>query len=143
MELYIILIMLGSGTLAGFLAGLMGIGGGIVTVPILFYVLGVYGIEPGIQMHMAIATSLAIIIPTSLFSAKTHYKGGFIDLSLIKSWSPFIVLGAIIGGIGASFFSGEFLKYFFSVMAFIMGLRLISGLEGRKLLLSPLGFIGK
>ena len=75
-----------SGVIAGFVAGLLGVGGGIVTVPVLEYLLRFAGVPEEYRMHVAVATSLAAIIPTSISSARTHHARGAVDWELAKSW---------------------------------------------------------
>jgi len=76
--------MLATGCVAGVLAGLFGIGGGIVIVPVLEAVLGFMGVDPAIRMHIAVATSLATIIPTSISSARAHHRRGAVDVEVVK-----------------------------------------------------------
>ena len=88
----LIAILAASGVLAGFAAGMLGVGGGIVTVPVLEYSLRFAGVPEEYRMHVAVATSLAAIIPTSISSARTHHARGAVDWQLAKSW------GAADGG---------------------------------------------
>jgi uncharacterized membrane protein YfcA len=98
----LIAILAVSGVLAGFVAGLLGVGGGIVTVPVLEYFLRFAGVPEEWRMHIAVATSLAAIIPTSISSARSHHARGAVDASLAKSWAAPVVLGAIGGSLLAS-----------------------------------------
>ena len=91
-----------SGVIAGFAAGLLGVGGGIVTVPVLEYALRFAGVPEEYRMHVAVATSLAAIIPTSISSARTHHARGAVDWELAKSWGVAMVLGAAAGSLLAS-----------------------------------------
>ena len=91
-----------SGVFAGFVAGLLGVGGGIVTVPVLEYSLRFAGVPEEYRMHVAVATSLAAIIPTSISSAGTHHSRGAVDWPLAKSWGAAMVLGAAAGSLLAS-----------------------------------------
>ena len=86
--------LLATGAIAGVLAGLLGVGGGIVIVPVLFWLAGFLGLSPEIAMPMAVGTSLATIIPTSISSARSHHKRGGVDTELFKAWSPGIFVGA-------------------------------------------------
>ncbi|MEE8371144.1 MAG: sulfite exporter TauE/SafE family protein, partial [Sphingomonadales bacterium] len=144
-QLYpIILALAVSGLLAGFLAGLMGIGGGIVTVPILYFALGIIGAPAEAQMHITVATSLAVIVPTAIFSSRAHAKRDALDWALIKSWGPTLGLGAVIGTFTAAQVSSAGLVGFFAVMAAVMGLKLILPLENKVLAAAPpLGIAGK
>ena len=85
--------LLATGLVAGMLAGLLGVGGGIVMVPILYYVFGaVGGVDEAVRMHMAVGTSLTAMIPTSIRSALAHRKKGAVDEELFKRWLPGICL---------------------------------------------------
>ncbi len=79
--------MLATGCVAGVMAGLFGIGGGIVIVPVLEFTLGFLGVDPAIRMHVAVATSLATIIPTSISSARAHHQRQAVDLEIVKRWA--------------------------------------------------------
>jgi uncharacterized membrane protein YfcA len=100
--LALILALAVSGVIAGFVAGLLGVGGGIVTVPVLEYALRFADVPADYRMHVAVATSLAAIIPTSISSARTHHAHGAVDRELARSWGAPIVIGAILGSLFAS-----------------------------------------
>ena len=87
--------MLATGCVAGVLAGLIGIGGGIVIVPVLELTLGFFGVDPAIRMHVAVATSLAVIIPTSISSARAHHQRQAVDIAIIKRWAVYVLFGII------------------------------------------------
>ncbi len=127
----IILAMLASGLLAGFLAGLLGIGGGIVTVPILFTAFGIVGAPAEAQMHLTVATSLAIILPTAIFSARSHAARGAVSLDILRGWGPWIALGAAAGAWAATILETGALIGFFAVMALLMGIKLLLPLDDR------------
>ncbi|MET0181992.1 MAG: sulfite exporter TauE/SafE family protein [Caulobacterales bacterium] len=86
-----------AGLFAGFIGGLFGVGGGIVIVPVLFHLLGVFGVDPSVRMHVAVGTSLSTIVVTSWRSMSTHAKTGAVDFEVLKSWGPWIALGAVLG----------------------------------------------
>lgn len=109
-----------AGCFSGFLAGLLGVGGGIVVVPALFHVLGAFDVPLDIRMHVAIGTSLGSIVPTSLISLKSHHKRGAVDWPLLKSWAPWIALGVVIGSLVASYAKGTTLTLTFAVMALLI-----------------------
>ncbi len=133
-----------SGLVAGFLAGLMGIGGGIVTVPILYFAFGLMDVPEEVRMHLTVATSLAAIVPTAIFSSRAHARRAALDLALVRSWGPAIGLGAIIGAITASYISTAGLVIFFAVMAFLMGLKMILPLEDKVAAAGPpAGLVGQ
>ena len=79
----------------GFFAGLFGIGGGLITVPFLFFIFSSLDINPNYVMHLAVGTSFSIIIPTSFVSVYTHNRHGAVDLQIIKSYALFVIVGVI------------------------------------------------
>lgn len=85
------------GAFAGFLAGLLGVGGGIVIVPMLYIALGILQVDESVRMHMAVATSLATLIPTAWNSMRSHRAKGAVDDAFLKAWGPWILVGAAIG----------------------------------------------
>ncbi len=109
-------------SVAGFMAGLLGVGGGIIMVPALYYAFTVLDFDITTRMHLSVGTSLAIIIPTSVISAKTHMEYDAVDFKLVKSFGIFIVLGVIGGTFLAVNLKTPTFVLFFSVMAFIVGL---------------------
>ncbi|MEZ5986210.1 MAG: sulfite exporter TauE/SafE family protein [Hyphomonas sp.] len=121
----LILSMLVAGAFAGLLAGLFGIGGGFVVVPALAAVFTIlstadHPISDDKIMHVAIGTSLATIIFTSLRSVQAHAKRGAVDFNILKQWAPWVVLGVILGLMVARFLDGKSLKLIFGVGVFIM-----------------------
>lgn len=123
----LVLSLLATGLIAGTLAGLLGVGGGIVIVPVLYHLFSLLGIDEAVRMHVAVGTSLATIIPTSISSARAHYRRGSLDMDLLKSLAPAIVGGVIIGTIVGGQVSGAVLTGVFAVVALLvaanMGLR--------------------
>ena len=118
----LLIVMMMAASVAGFMAGLLGVGGGLVMVPALYYAFTVLDFEMATKMHLALGTSLAIIIPTSIMSTKTHMKFNAVDFGLIKSFGIYIVLGVIIGTFLASNLKTANLVFFFSLFAFLVGL---------------------
>ena len=116
--------LLATGAIAGVLAGLLGVGGGIVIVPVLFWLAGILGVSPEVAMPMAVGTSLATIIPTSISSARAHRKRGSVDVDLLKAWAPAVFVGALIGGVLAGFVSGMFLTALFGAVALLVAINL-------------------
>jgi uncharacterized membrane protein YfcA len=116
--------LLATGAISGVLAGLLGVGGGIVIVPVLFLLAGFLGLPAELAMPMAVGTSLATIIPTSISSARSHRKRGSVDAQLLKSWAPAVFVGALIGGVLASVVSGAFLTVLFGVVALLVAINL-------------------
>lgn len=109
-----------TGIIGGTLAGLLGVGGGIVIVPVLYNILPFFGVDDSILIHVAIGTSLATIIPTSISSARSHYKKGAIDTDLLKSWGPIIFIGVIVGTIVAGYANGHILTLVFATLALVV-----------------------
>ena len=109
-------------SIAGFMAGLLGVGGGIIIVPALYYAFTVLDFDIATRMHLSVGTSLAIIIPTSVISSRTHMEYDAVDFKLVKSFGIFIVLGVIGGTFLAVNLKTSTFVLFFSVMAFIVGL---------------------
>jgi uncharacterized membrane protein YfcA len=107
---------------AGFMAGLLGVGGGIIMVPALYYAFTVLDYDIITRMHLSVGTSLAIIIPTSIISTKTHMEYNAVDFKMVKSFGLFILLGVIFGAFLAVNLKTPQLVLFFSIFAFIVGL---------------------
>ncbi|MDC0031468.1 sulfite exporter TauE/SafE family protein [Candidatus Pelagibacter sp.] len=107
---------------AGFMAGLLGVGGGIIMVPALYYAFTVLDFDILTRMHLSIGTSLAIIIPTSIISTKTHMEYDAVDFKMVKSFGIFILLGVIAGTFLAVNLKTPALVLFFSIFAFMVGL---------------------
>ena len=109
----------------GFFAGLFGIGGGLITVPFLFYVFSYFNLNEFYIMHLAVGTSFAIIIPTACVSVYTHYKFKAVDFELVKSYGLFVILGVILGTIFASNLNTKSLLLFFSIVILFLGFYLL------------------
>ncbi len=120
-----------TGVVSGVAAGLLGIGGGAIIVPALSNALLLLGYDADVVQHVAVGTSLAIIIPTGIMSARAHYKRGALDLKVLKLWAPFIVIGTFIGGLMAGFFSGDVLRIVFAVMAFVIAANIVFAFQTR------------
>jgi uncharacterized membrane protein YfcA len=107
---------------AGFMAGLLGVGGGIIMVPALYYAFTVLDYDIITRMHLSVGTSLAIIIPTSIISTITHMEYDAVDFKMVRSFGIFILLGVILGTFLAVNLKTSQLVLFFSIFAFIVGL---------------------
>tara|TARA_B100000214_G_C23851644_1_gene573669 strand:+ start:66 stop:902 length:837 start_codon:yes stop_codon:yes gene_type:complete len=107
---------------AGFMAGLLGVGGGIIMVPALYYAFSVLDFDIITRMHLSVGTSLAIIIPTSIISTKTHMEYDAVDFKMVKSFGFYILVGVIGGTFLAVNMKTPGLVLFFSIFAFIVGL---------------------
>ena len=116
--------LLATGVLGGLIAGLLGVGGGIVIVPVLFWIFTSLKFPDEILMHMAIGSSLATIIPTSIASARAHYHKGSIDIDVLKKWGFGIFFGALIGGFIGKFFGANDLKYIFGLVALLVAINM-------------------
>ncbi len=127
------ILMAVTGLFAGILAGLLGIGGGIVIVPVLEFALGFYGVDANIRMQVAVATSLACIILTSLSSAKSHHAQGGLNLDVIRFWSPFIFAGALLGATFASNVDGLWLRIIFAIVALLVSFKMFFNVREKVL----------
>ncbi len=114
-----------AGLAGGLLAGLLGVGGGIVIVPALYVALSLTGMDPGLTMQVAVGTSLASIVFTSASSAWGHWGRGAIDTALLKLWAPWILIGTILGGLIGGLVSGQVLIAVFATVALIVALDMI------------------
>lgn len=112
---------------SGFLAGMLGVGGGIVVVPALFHVLGAFDVPLDLRMHIAVGTSLGSIVPTSIISLRSHNKRGAVDWPLFRQWAPWIAIGVVLGSIIASDVRGATLTLIFAIMSLIVALYLALG----------------
>lgn len=125
-------VMLAAGLVAGFVAGLFGIGGGFVIVPALLLVFHVFDVDDNVLTHLAIGTSLATIIFTSLRSVHAHHKKGAVDFQIIKDWLPWLTVGVVFGIILARYMDGRSMKWVFSAGVFLMGLHFTFPVLKRK-----------
>ena len=123
--LFFLLIMSVTAVVAGFFAGFFGIGGGIITVPCLFYIFGAVGIDKSFIMHLAVGTSFAIIVPTAVMSVFTHYKHKAVDFAVVRTYGIFVVIGVIIGSFFAASMQTKSLVLFFSIIMYLLALNLI------------------
>ena len=112
--------LLASGYVSGIIAGLLGVGGGIILVPVLFQTFVWFDFPAHLQIHMAVGTSLAIICFTGGQSARSHLKGGAVDIEILKSWAAFIGLGALLGALLARLIVPDGLKLIFATLALVL-----------------------
>lgn len=120
-------IIAAGGLLTGFVAGLFGIGGGGVMVPILYEAFGLIGVGADIRMHLSVGTALAVMIPTSASSFRAHLKRGNVDVGFLKRMAVPIVAGVVIGSVIAKYSSGDTLKWVWVVVASILAVRQFVG----------------
>ena len=114
-----------AGLLSGFLAGLFGIGGGAILVPILITTFPLLGVDPSIVAHMAVGTSLAIIIPTAFRSYKAHRNKGAGNAEVLKAWRLWVPLGVIIASSVVGYVSGDVLRGVFAAVALVIALKML------------------
>lgn len=112
--------IMATGAVAGILSGLLGVGGGIVVVPVLFWVFGWIGLPAGLGMQVAVATSLVAVAVTAYSSARAHHKRGAVDTGILRIWAPFMGLGALAGGALAGTVSGRALLALFGTTALLV-----------------------
>ena len=117
---WLALALLASGVVAGVTAGLLGVGGGIVVVPVLFHVFGLIGVDETVRMQMAVGTSLATIIPTSISSTLSHHKRGAINFEIVRNWAPGILLGVVVGSLIIRNAEHQWLTGFFATVALLL-----------------------
>jgi uncharacterized membrane protein YfcA len=126
------LLLVGAGALSGFLAGMFGIGGGAILVPVFYECFRLADVPIEVRMPLCVGTSLAVIIPTSIRSARAHYLRGAVDMTVLKAWSLTIVLGVITGSVIARYAPEQLFKYVFVVVAWSASARLLLARETWK-----------
>lgn len=122
-----------AGALIGFLAGLFGIGGGAISVPVFYEVFQTLGQAPEVAMPMAVGTSLAVIIPTSIQSSRDHFKRGTVDMDLLRLWALPVLAGVIIGTIIARHATPQVFQLVFATVAAVNATKLLTGGKGWRL----------
>jgi len=126
------LLLLAVGAVAGFMAGIFGIGGGAVLVPVFYECFRLVGVPLEVRMPLCIGTSLAIIIPTSIASFRAHYKRGAVDMDIIKLWWVAILLGVLAGSLAARFAPERLFKIVFVCVAWSAATRLLLSRDNWK-----------
>lgn len=124
---FLAISLLGAGVITGLLAGLFGVGGGAVIVPVLYQIFGMVGVPEQYRMHLCVGTSLAIIIPTSISSFRTHFSKGMVLMDVLRTWALPVVLGVVTGSYIAAYASGTVLKLVFVFIASINATKLLFG----------------
>ncbi|WP_050423793.1 sulfite exporter TauE/SafE family protein [Bradyrhizobium tropiciagri] len=122
-----------AGACTGILAGLFGVGGGTVIVPVLYEVFLLYGVPDDVIMPLCVGTSLAVIVPTSISSFLGHYRKGAVDIGVLKTWALPIVVGALIGIAAASVAKPVVFKSVFIVVCLFLAIRLLAGKDTWRL----------
>ncbi|MAV62108.1 MAG: hypothetical protein CMI80_01335 [Candidatus Pelagibacter sp.] len=110
----------------GFFAGLFGIGGGLITVPFLFFIFESLNINSNYLMHLAVGTSFSIIIPTSIVSVITHRKHNAVDINVIKKYGIFVTIGVLAGTFFAALMNTKSLMLFFTIVVYFLGAYLLN-----------------
>ena len=140
-----LVVLLVIGAFAGVLAGLLGVGGGIVLVPAFFYAFQTLGYDGPQLMQMCLATSLATIIVTSVRSVHSHNQKGAVDWDILRSWAPGIAVGALVGMMVVSQLRSNTLQAIFGILALIVGVYMSFGRAewrlGQTMPKGPLRFI--
>jgi uncharacterized membrane protein YfcA len=122
-----------AGGITGVLAGLFGVGGGAITVPVLYEVFRILEVDPAVAMPLAVGTSLAIIIPTSITSARGHYKRGAVDMAIVRAWAVPVLVGVIAGSFIARFAPPQVFQLVFVVVATTNVIKLFFGRESWRI----------
>lgn len=122
-----------SGVVGGLVAGMLGVGGGIVIVPILYHVLALLHVDESVRMHIATGTSLATIIPTSISSVTAHNKKGAVDWDLLRRWIVPLLAGVVVGSVLAGYARGQVLSLVFALVAIPVALQLALMREQRRI----------
>jgi uncharacterized membrane protein YfcA len=126
--------LVAAGAAIGFLAGLFGVGGGAVSVPVFYEVFGALGYPPDLAMPIAVGTSLAVIIPTSISSARGHQRKGTLDLEILRAWAVPILLGVIFGTAMARYASSGLFQIVFVAVASTIAIKLLTGGKNWRLM---------
>ena len=127
-------ILMITGVVAGLLAGLLGVGGGIVIVPVLYQMFDFIGIAPEVRMHLAVGTSLTTVVATSIVSARAHARRGAVDFELLRGWWLWILLGTLIGTAVAGYVRGSVLTGMFATVALAVAIYMAATAPSFRLL---------
>ena len=127
------LLLVAVGALAGFLAGVFGIGGGAILVPVFYECFRLAGVPLEVRMPLCVGTSLAIIIPTSISSFRAHYARGAVDMAILRQWWLAIVIGVVAGSVTARYAPERLFKIVFVMVAWSAAARLLLARDNWKL----------
>jgi uncharacterized membrane protein YfcA len=136
-------VLIACGAVAGVVAGLLGVGGGIVIVPVLFEMLPFIGVPDDLRMHVAVGTSLAVIIPTSISSARAHHRRGAVDTGTLRTLAPSVFAGVVAGTLLAAVVAGAVLTVVFATVALLVAGNMLLRPEGARLADQLPGFTGQ
>lgn len=131
MPLDAIALLVGAGVVAGLVAGLFGVGGGVIVVPLLRFLADALGWPPDQAMHLAVATSTAAVLPTAISSAGAHLRQGSVDRQLVRIWAPPMALAAVAAALVAARISTAGLTLVFATFAALVGIRMAAPGEWR------------
>ncbi|MFT5577462.1 MAG: putative membrane protein YfcA [Paraglaciecola psychrophila] len=139
----IFVALMATGVVAGLLAGLLGVGGGIVIVPVLFFLLQLFSVSADSAMLIATATSLATIVPTALSSVRAHVSKGNVDIAIVRWWAGFILVAAVLGSLLAARVAGAALTLMFACIAIAVSLNMLFRASAPALFASLPGRFGQ
>jgi uncharacterized membrane protein YfcA len=131
--IFLAIALMAAGAATGLLAGVFGVGGGAVIVPVLYEVFRVIGVPEEVRMPLVVGTSLAVIIPTSIRSFNAHRAKGLVDTSIIRIWAIPVVLGVALGSVVARYAPADLFKAVFVAVAFVSAMRLLFASDRWKL----------
>jgi uncharacterized membrane protein YfcA len=118
-------LLVAAGVAAGLVAGLFGVGGGVIVVPVLRFLADALGWPPGQAMHLAVATSTAAVLPTALSSARAHWRHGNVDGAIVRVWAPPMALASMAAAALAGHVSTAGLTFVFALFAAVVGVRMV------------------
>jgi uncharacterized protein len=127
---YVILLLFAAGIFASFISGLFGIGGGTVLVPAFYQVFSSIGVDENVRMHLAVGTSTAFVVVTSLRSFMQHTQNKSVDMSLLKSWLVPIPIGAFAGVYALNYISSDMLRIIFAILCTLISVKLLFQRDG-------------
>ena len=125
--------LLAAGAVTGILAGVFGVGGGAVIVPVLYELFRLVGVPEEVRMPLCVGTSLAVIVPTSIRSFNAHRAKGAVDMSILRTWAVPVVLGVVMGSVVARYAPADLFKAVFVAVAGISAIRLLFGRDSWRL----------
>lgn len=125
--LALLAVAVAAGVFGGILAGLLGVGGGIVIVPALYLALSALDLAEGVAMQVAVATSLATIVFTAASSSRAHHRRGAVDRALLRRWAPWVVLGVVAGSLGGAVVDGRAMVAVFAAVASLVAVNMLIG----------------
>ena len=130
---WLVVALLAAGAITGLLAGVFGVGGGAVAVPILYELFRLLGVPDEVRMPLCVGTSLAIIIPTSIRSFNAHRAKGAVDMSILRVWAAPVVIGVVMGSVVARYAPADLFKAVFVLVAGVSAIRLLFGKDTWRL----------